>query len=58
METYTPRFDRRSADERLAEAEKFERMAERFKNNPGLSEGFRKLAEDTREQVRQLGAKE
>lgn len=52
METYTPRFDRRSAAERLAEAEKFELMAERFKSNPELSERFRKLAEDVREQVR------
>ncbi len=54
MEIYTPRFDRRSAAERIAQAEKFERMAERFKSNPKLSDGFRRLAEDAREQVRQL----
>lgn len=55
MAIYTPRFDSRSAAERLEQAEKFERMAEQFKKgNPKLSEGFRKLAEDAREQVRRL----
>lgn len=54
MENYTPRFDRRSAAERLAQAEKFEQMAEQFKSNPKLSESFRKLAEEAREQVRRL----
>lgn len=54
MEIYTPPFDRRSAAERLAQAEKFERMAQRFNNNPELSEGFRKLAKDAREQVQRL----
>lgn len=53
-EDYTPRFDHRSATERLADAEKFERMAERFKNNSRLSASFKKLAEEAREQVRQL----
>ena len=55
VETYRPRFDNRSAAERLAQAEKFEAMAERFKNNPGLCEGFRKLAAEAREEVRRLG---
>lgn len=55
METYHPRFDSRSAAQRLAEAEKFDAMAERFKSNPELSEGFRKLALEARQQVRPLG---
>lgn len=54
MENYTPRFDHRSAAERLAQAEKFERFAERFKDNPELSQEFRKLAQEAREQVRRL----
>lgn len=56
MEIYTPGFDRRSAAERLAQAEQFEHMAERFKANAELSAGFRKLAKDAREQVNRLGA--
>lgn len=54
VENYTPRFDRRSAAERLAQAEKFEQMAEQFKSNSKLSESFRSLADEAREQVRRL----
>ena len=54
MEKYTPLFDRRSAAERLAQAERFERIAERFKTNPELSASFNKLAREAREQVRRL----
>lgn len=56
MEIYTPSFDSRSAVERIAQAEQFERMAERFKDNSELSDGFRQLAEQARQQVRQLRA--
>lgn len=54
METDTPRFDGRSADERLAQAGAFERLAEKFKDNPELSEAFRNFALEVREQVRRL----
>lgn len=49
-----PLFDSRSAAERLAQAEKFERMAEQFKDNPKLRNGFNRLAEEAREQVQRL----
>lgn len=54
MKKGSPRFDSRSAKERLAQAETFERLAVRFEKNKALSAGFRKLAHDAREQVRLL----
>ena len=38
MENDSPSFDNRSAEERLAQAEAFESLAEKFKDNPKLSE--------------------
>lgn len=54
MENDSPSFDNRSAEERLAQAEAFERLAEKFKDNPKLSEAFRNFAQDAREQVLRL----
>ncbi|HEV2596656.1 MAG TPA: hypothetical protein VGU01_15805 [Sphingomicrobium sp.] len=48
MDLYKPRFDTRSAAEWLVEAENFDRMAEQFKENAELSDGFRKLALEAR----------
>lgn len=48
MDLDKPRFDARSAVEWLSEANDFERMAEQFKENAELSDGFRKLAANAR----------
>jgi len=42
------RFETRSAAEWLAEAEHFERMAEKFRENVELHEGFLNLAANAR----------
>lgn len=52
MTVYTPAFDGRSAEDWLAQAERFESMAERFEKNPQLVRGFRHLAEDARERAK------
>jgi len=44
VDVYRSRFDHRAAADLVSEAEHFERMAERFKDNDELSEGFRRLA--------------
>lgn len=44
MDTFKPRWNERSPDEWLAEAEKYQQMARRFKHNPELSKTFNALA--------------
>lgn len=47
-----PRFDGRSAADWIAQAERFERMAEQFQANAELSANFRELAIDAREKAK------
>lgn len=54
MEKDAPRLDSRSAKEQLAQAETFERLADKFKDNRELSEAFRNFAQEVREQVLRL----
>ena len=49
MHSYIPRFDRRSAADWLAEAQRLERMAQQFGRVPDLANAFRDLAASARE---------
>jgi hypothetical protein len=46
MDTFKLRLDDRSPDEWLAEAEKYQQMARRFRHNSELSKTFNALAAD------------
>lgn len=46
MDLFKPRLDDRSPDEWLAEAEKYQKMARRFRHKSELSKTFNALAED------------
>lgn len=52
MDKPRSRFDDRSAEDWIAQAEQFERMAGQFSANPELSDSFKHLAEDAREKAR------
>lgn len=48
MDAFNSRFDHRSAADWLREAEHFDEMAERFKDNARLADGFRALGANAR----------
>lgn len=54
VDSYKPRFDGRSAEDWLAEAERFERMAVQFRASPELSGNFRDLAAVARGKASQV----
>ncbi len=49
---HRPPFDGRSAADWVAQAERYERMAEQFQANAELSGNFRRLAADARERAK------
>lgn len=54
MDKLRSRFDDRSTEDWIAQAEQFERMAAQFSANPELRDSFKQLAEDAREKARHI----
>lgn len=51
VDVYRPKWNFRSAADWLAEAEHLDRMADRFRQNGRLSDGFRNLAAHARKRA-------